>query len=160
MSPLIQTAPDAPPVPGGRIVNSIVNAVARRKVVRIAQEKAEPTGEQGQTASGDAESADGQQVQPSIQTTKTHVALLIPKNWAWAFVCAVAVGGPSLLQYVANRAGLVTQEELKSAITSAIESAQRSNATTIKSAVEEAVKTAVEPIDKRLRAVERKKETP
>lgn len=62
---------------------------------------------------------------PSIQTTKTHVALLIPKNMLWLFLLGGLVGGPSLLSYAGNRAGLVTKDDLKLAIRSAVEEAMK-----------------------------------
>lgn len=77
---------------------------------------------------------------PSIQTTKTHVALLIPKNMLWVIILGSVVGGPSLMNYLGNRAGLVTRDELTSAI---------------QTAVETAVEAAIRPIDERVARIER-----
>ena len=101
---------------------------------------------------------------PSIQTTKTHVALLIPKNMLWLMLLGGVVGGPSLATYLANRAGLVTQTEMKTAVAEAVAEAvaasqkatRESLHALIEDAVRNAVEKAVEPIDKRVRAVERK----
>lgn len=97
---------------------------------------------------------------PSIQTTKTHVALLIPKNMLWLMLLGGVVGGPSLATYIANRAGLVTQTEMKTAVAEAVAASQKATQeslhTLIEDAVRNAVEKAVEPIDKRVRTIERK----
>lgn len=97
---------------------------------------------------------------PSIQTTKTHVALLIPKNMLWLMLLGGVVGGPSLATYLANRAGLVTQTEMKTAVSEAVAASQKATQESLHALIEDAVRKAVEkavdPIDKRVRTIERK----
>lgn len=96
---------------------------------------------------------------PSIKTTPTHVAFFVPKNMLWLVILGSVVGGPSLATYVANRAGLVTQTEMRMTVTEAVAASQKATHESLHKIVEDAVKSAVEaavkPIDERMSRVER-----
>ncbi len=111
------------------------------------------------TIQPDPNQIQGDENQPSIQTTKTHFVMLIPKNIAWMLLLGTAVGGPSLMTYVANRAGLVTREEMTKCVTEAVVASQKATQESLNRLIEESVRNAVEsavkPIDERVARIER-----
>lgn len=76
---------------------------------------------------------------PTIQTTKTHIALLIPKKMGWAILIVALAGGPSLATYLANRLGLATHDELRTAVSDAVTASQKATQESLNKAVSDAV---------------------
>ncbi len=113
---------------------------------------------------------------PTIQMTETHVGLLMPKKWVWPFLASVSVGvgGITIVQYLGNKAGFATKDEvaatkveitntIKQAVAESQAATQQSLNTLIEDAVRKsveaavrpAVEQAVKPIDDRVARMER-----
>ena len=88
---------------------------------------------------------------PTIQVTPSHVGLLMPKKWVWPVVASVfaGIGGISIVQYLGDKAGFATKEEVAAAktdITATIKEAVTASQKATQDALNKAVSDAVAPL--------------
>ena len=84
-----------------------------RKTPAVMSKPVARTDEQDSQQEGDMGS-------PNIQPTKDGFTVFVPKHMVWILLTAAVVGQPTLTSYLGNRAGLVTKDELKAAVSEAV----------------------------------------